>query len=102
MEAPNAPNPENPNAQGDPDQNQDQVPAGPAPAPGPTQPVPQPVPAQPAPAGVIPQIFYQHWIGKKTEFSGKPEEDVESFFLAQEIGWKCIISQKERMYDILD
>ena len=79
MEAPNTPNPENPNAQGDPDQNQDQVPAGPAPAPGPAQPVPQP-----APAGVIPipQIFYHNWIGKKPEFSGKPEEDVESHLLS--------------------
>ena len=68
MEAPNAPNPENPNAQGD--QNQDQVPAGPAPAPGSVQPVPQLVPAQLAPAGVIPvsQIFYQNWIGKKLNF----------------------------------
>ena len=47
MEAPNAPNPENPNAQGD--QNQDQVPAGPAPAPGLAQSVPQS-----APAGVMP------------------------------------------------
>ena len=82
MEAPNAPNPENPNAQGDPHQNQDQVPADPAPAPGPAQPVPQPVPAQPAPAGVIPQIFYQNWIGKKPEFSGKPEEDAESHLLS--------------------
>ena len=84
MEAPNAHNPENPNAQGDPDQNQDQVPAGPAPAPGPAQPVPQLVPAQLAPAGVmpIPQIFYQNWIGKKPEFSGKPEEDAESHLLS--------------------
>ena len=80
MEAPNAPNPENPNAQGD--QNQDQVPAGPAPAPGPAQPVPQLIPAQPAPAGVVPQIFYQNWIGKKPEFSGKPEEDAESHLLS--------------------
>ena len=64
------------------DQNQDQVPAGPAPAPGPVQPVPQPVPAQPAPAGVVPQIFYQNWIGKKPEFSGKPEEDAESHLLS--------------------
>ena len=79
MEAPNAPNPENPNAQGDQnqDQNQDQVPAGPAPAPAPAQPVPQP-----APAGVIPQIFYQNWIGKKPEFSGKPEEDAESHLIS--------------------
>ena len=84
MEAPNAPNPENPNAQGDPDDSQDQVPAGPAPAPGPVQLVPQLVPAQLAPAGVvpIPQIFYQNWIGKKTEFSGKPEEDAESHLLS--------------------
>ena len=90
MDAPNAPNPANPNAQGNPDQNQDQdqdqdqVPAGQAPAPVPTQPVPQPVPAQPAPAGVIPvpQIFYQNWIGKKPEFSGKPGEDAESHLLS--------------------
>ena len=82
MEAPNAPNPENPNAQGD--QNQDQVPAGQVPAPVSTQPVPQLVPAQPAPAGVIPvhQIFYQNWIGKKPEFSGKPEGDAESHLLS--------------------
>ena len=81
MEAPNAPNPENPNAQGNPnqdqnqDQSQDQVPTGQ---------VPQPVPAQLAPAGVVPvpQIFYQNWIGKKPEFSGKPEEDAESHLLS--------------------
>ena len=73
MEAPNAPNPENSNAQGD--QNQDQVPAGPAPAPGPAQPLPQP-----APAGVVP--VPQNWIGKKPEFSGKPEEDAESHLLS--------------------
>ena len=77
MEAPNAPNPENPNAQGDPDQNQDQVPAGSAPAPGPAQPVPQ-LP----PAGVVPQILYQNWVGKKPEFSGKPEENAESHLLS--------------------
>ena len=70
MKAPNAPNPENPNAQGNQNQDQDQVPAGPAPAPGPAQPVPQL-----APAGVIPapQIFYQNWIGKKPEFSARRE-----------------------------
>ena len=90
MDAPNAPNPANPNAQGNPDQNQDQgqdqdqVPAGQVPAPVPAQPVPQLVPAQLAPAGVIPvpQIFYQNWIGKKPEFSGKPEEDAESHLLS--------------------
>ena len=81
MDGPNAPNPTNPNAQNPADQNQDQdqdqVPAGQAP-------VPQPVPAQPAPAGVmpVPQIVYQNWIGKKPEFSGKPEEDVESHLLS--------------------
>ena len=81
MEGPNAPNPANPNAQNpvdqNQDQNQDQVPAG-------QVPVPQPVPAQPAPAGVIPvpQIVYQNWIGKKLEFSGKPEEDAESHLLS--------------------
>ena len=106
MVAPNAPNPTNPNAQNpvdqnqdqNLDQNQDQVPVGQVPAHVPVQPVPQLVPAQPAPAGVmpIPQIFYQNWIGKKTEFSGKPEDDAEYIFLAQEIGWKHITSQKER------
>ena len=29
-----------------------------------------------------PQIIYQNWIGKKPEFSGKPEEDVESHLLS--------------------
>ena len=29
-----------------------------------------------------PQVFYQNWIGKKPEFSGKPEEDVESHLLS--------------------
>ena len=89
MDAPNAPNPANPNAQDqdqnqDQDQDQDQAPIGQVPAHVPIQPVPQPVPAQPAPAGVvpIPQIFYQNWIGKKPEFAGKPEEDVESHLLS--------------------
>ena len=30
----------------------------------------------------IPQIIYQNWIGKKPEFSGKPEEDAESHLLS--------------------
>ena len=91
MDAPNAPNPANPNAQDPAVQNQDQVPVGPAPAQGPiqiiqnrpVQPIPQLVPVQPAPTGVVPapQIFYQNWIGKKPEFSGKPEEDAESHLL---------------------
>ena len=135
MDAPNAPNPANPNAQ---DQNADaaqgptnlaqdpteqnqaqgptvqnpaqgpanqnqaqvpavqipvQVPAGLIPAQGPTQvgqnipvqPLQQLVPIQPAPAGIVvpaPQIIYQNWIGKKPEFSGKPEEDAESHLLS--------------------
>ena len=83
MDAPNAPNPAIPNVQGNPDQNkdqdQDQVPAGQVPPPVPAQPV-----LQPAPAGVVPvpQIIYQNWIGKKPEFSGKPEEDAESHLLS--------------------
>ena len=74
MDAPNAPNPANPNVQNpanqNQDQNQDQVPVGQVPAQVPVQPVPQPVPAQPAPAGVapVPQIFYQNWIGKNRNF----------------------------------
>ena len=92
MDAPNAPNPANPNTQDPADQNQDQVPVDPALAQGPVQiihnvpvqPILQQVPIQPAPAGVMPapQIFYQNWIGKKLEFSGKPEEDAESHLLS--------------------
>ena len=84
MDAPNAPNPANPNNQDPADPNQDQVPVGPAPPQGPIQPIPPPVPIQLAPAGVlpIPQIIYQNWIGKKPEFSGKPEEDAESHLLS--------------------
>ena len=51
----------------------------------PVQPPPQQVPVQPVPAGMIvptPQIIYQNWIGKKPEFSGKPEEDAESHLLS--------------------
>ena len=51
----------------------------------PVQPPPQPAPVQLAPAGVVvptPQIIYQNWIGKKPEFSGKPEEDAESHLLS--------------------
>ena len=88
MDAPNAPNPANPNVQSpadqNQDQNQDQVPVGQVPAQVPVQPVPQLVPVQPAPAGVVPvpQIIYQNWIEKKLEFSGKPEEDAESHLLS--------------------
>ena len=119
MDAPNAPNPANPNAQdqfvhvvqgptvqnqvqGPTNQNQAEVPAGQIPAQGPAaqipvqgpaqvgqnipiQPPPQPAPVQPAPAGFVvpaPQIIYQNCIGKKPEFSGKPEEDAESHLLS--------------------
>ena len=87
-------------AQGPTVENQAQVPAGQIPAqiPAvpvqgfmqvsqnvPVQPPPQPVPMQPVPAGMIvpaTQIIYQNWIGKKPEFSGKPEEDAESHLLS--------------------
>ena len=119
MDAPNVPNPTNPNAQdqfvdavqgpavqnqaqGPADQNQAQGPAvqnpvqGPAApiqVPGPAQPgqiipvqLPQQLaPVQPAPEGLAvpaPQVVYQNWIGKKPEFSGKPEEDAESHLLS--------------------
>ena len=126
MDAPNAPNPANPNAQGQnvdaelgpanqaqgpmvqnqaqgpafqnpvqgpTDPNQVQVPVGQVPVQGlievvqnvPVQPLQQLVPMQPAPAGIVlpaPQIFYQNWIGKKPEFSGKPVEDVEYHLLS--------------------
>ena len=117
MDAPNASNPANPNAQdqfmdavhgpanqaqGPAVQNQAQGPAaqvqvqGQA-AQGPAnnnaqvgqnvsvQPPQQLAPAQPVPAGLVvpaPQVFYQNWIGKKPEFSGKPEEDAESHLLS--------------------
>ena len=51
----------------------------------PVQPLQQPVPMQLAPAGMIvptPQIIYQIGIGKKPEFSGKPEEHAESHLLS--------------------
>ena len=110
MDAPNAPNPANPNAQdqfvdavqgptnqaqGPAVQNQVQGPVQvgqnvpvqppllqvPAP-PSPVVPIvpAQPAPAQPVPIGLVapaPQVVYQNWIGKKPEFSGKPEEDAE-------------------------
>ena len=121
MDAPNAPNAANPNAQGQnadaelgpanqvqgpavqnqaqglaiqnlaqgpTDQNQGQVPAqGPVQIVQnvPVQPLQQPVPMQLAPAGIVmpaPHILYQKWMGKKPEFSGKPEEDAESHLLS--------------------
>ena len=153
MNAPNAPNPANPNAQdqfmdavqgptnqaqgpavqnqaqgptaqnpvqGPINQNRAQVPAGQIPVQGPAaqvpvqgpvqigqnipvQPPPQPAIVQLAPAGIVvptPQIIYQNWIGKKPEFSGKPEEDAESHLLSTRDWWKHIISQKETRLDI--
>ena len=129
MDAPNAPNPTNPNAQdqfvdavqgptnqaqGPTLQNQAQGPAVQDQAQGPAvqnqvqgpavqiqiqgpvnnnaqvgQNIPMQLPqqlaaAQPVPAGLVvpaPQVVYQNWIGKKPEFSGKPEEDAESHLL---------------------
>ena len=51
----------------------------------PVQPPQQPAPVQAVPTGLVvpaPQVFYQNWIGKKPEFSGKPEEDAESHLLS--------------------
>ena len=96
MDAPNAPNPANPNAQdqfvdavqGPTNQNQAQDPANNNAQVGqnvPMQPPNQPAPVQPVPASLVvpaPQVFYQKWIEKKPEFSGKPEEDAESHLLS--------------------
>ena len=103
MDAPNAPNPANPNAQdqfvdavqgptnqvqGPAVQNQAQGPANNNAQIGqnvPMQPPQQPAPVQPGPVGPVvpaPQVFYENWIGKKPEFSGKPEEDAESHLLS--------------------
>ena len=104
MDAPNAPNPTNPNTQ---DQFMDAVQGLAAQAQGPAvqgqaaqgpannnvpvdqnvpiQPPQQLAPAQPVLTGLVvpvPQVFYQHWIGTKPEFSGKPKEDVESHLLS--------------------
>ena len=51
----------------------------------PIQPPQQSTPAQPVPTGLVvpaPQVVYQNWIGKKPEFSDKPEEDAESHLLS--------------------
>ena len=103
MDAPNAPNPTNPNAQdqfvdavqGPAAQNQAQGLAAQAQGPAnnnvqvgqnvPLQPPQQLASAQPVPAGPVmpaPQVVYQNWVGKKPEFSGKPEEDAESRLLS--------------------
>ena len=51
----------------------------------PIQPPHQLAPAQLVPAALVvpaPQVVYQNWVGKKPEFSGKPEEDAESHLLS--------------------
>ena len=110
MDGPNAPNPANPAAQdqfidavqGSMAQAQAQAqaqgpaaqgPAGQGPANNiapvgpnvPIQPPQQLAPSQPVPTGLVvpaPQVVYQNWVGKKPEFSGKPEEDAESHLLS--------------------
>ena len=108
MDAPNAPNPTNPNAQdqcvdavqGPAAQDQAQGSAAQVQGPAvqgpannnapvsqnvPIQPQQQLAPAQPVPTGPVvpdPQVFYQNWVGKKPEYSGKPEEDEESHLLS--------------------
>ena len=110
MDAPNAPNPANPIAQDQfvdavqgptnqalgPVNNNAQVgqnvPIQPPQQPAPVQPGPvgsvvpaQPAPVQPVSSGPVapaPQVFYQNWIGKKPEFSGKPKEDAELHLLS--------------------
>ena len=52
----------------------------------------QPAPVQPVPIGLVvpaPQVFYHNWIGKKPEFSGKPEEDAESHLLSTRDGMEA-------------
>ena len=80
-------------AQGPAVQNQAQGPAVQIQVQGPAQvgqniPVQLPqqlAPVQPVPAGMVvpaPKVVYQNWIGKKPEFSSKPEEDAESHLLS--------------------
>ena len=115
MDAPNAPNPTNPNAQinlwmqykvlaaqAQGPAAQDHPPGPAAQVQGltaqypannnarvgqnvPIQPPHQLAPASPVPTGLVvpaPQVFYQNWIGKKPEFSGKTEEDAKSHLLS--------------------
>ena len=106
MDGPNVPNPANPATQdqfmdavqGPTAQAQAEGPAvqGPA-AQGPAnnnapvgpnvpfQPPQQPAPIQSVSTGLVapaPQVVYQNWVGRKPEFSGKPEEDAESHLLS--------------------
>ena len=106
MDAPNAPNPTNPNAQdqfmdavqGPAAQNQAQGLAAQAQGPAndnvpdgqniPIQLPQQLAPAEPVPSGLVvpaPEVVYQNWVGKKPEFSGKPKEDAESHLLSTRI-----------------
>ena len=50
----------------------------------PVQPPQQLAPSTTSPhwsSAACPQVFYQNWIGKKPEFSGKPKEDAELHLL---------------------
>ena len=102
MDAPNASNPANPNVQNPVDQNQDQapdqVPVGQVPVQVPVQPVPQPAPVQPAPAGVmpIPKSSIKIGLVRNQNFQVSQKRMWSPIFLAQRIGWKHTISQKER------
>ena len=106
MDAPNAPNPANPNAQEPADQNQDQVPIGPAPPQGPiqvvqnipVQPIPQQVPIQPALLMSCLLLRYSIKIGygRNPNFQVSQRRMQNPISLAQEIGWRHTIFQKEK------
>ena len=69
----------------------------------PVQPPPQPVLIQLAPAGMvvsIPQIIYQNWMGKKTEFQVKQKRMQNPISLVLETGWKHKISEEEKRLDV--
>ena len=88
MDAPNACNPANPNAQDPADQNQDQVPVGPTPAQGhskftcPTNTTAGPYSTGPCWYHACSTDFLSKLDREETRFSGKPEEDAESHLLS--------------------
>ena len=103
MDAPNAPNPANPNVQNpadqNQDQNQDQVPVGQVPAQVPVQPVPQLGPVQPWPLLYLhPFLRFSIKIGyeRNWNFQVSQKRMQNPISLVRETGWRCIISQKER------
>ena len=88
-------------------QNQGQVPTGQVPAQGliqvvqnvPVQPLQQTVPMQLAPAGIVmptPQIFYKLDRERNQNFQVSQKRMQNPIFSVVEIGWKHIISQKEK------